>query len=218
MISSPQSYPLTSNMNAKRLLKNDLNPSTTNNEPPQKKRKGFSVGPTNLPDGTYRRKTQKIKADLIAKAKVRQAYAKVKAQHAAEEEHRPTHNYAIVTHQQPNAVEDTQEGAGNPGFHPDRAAMLAAPVPAVTENTKSHPHHRGRQRPQKPDRYAREREIAADRRVEQQRRTYMREARLKERQAMAKAKRPSRDGRMKLGRQSKVLLGRVERLRNEGRI
>lgn len=27
-------------------------------EPPVKKRKGFSVGPANLPDGTYRRKSE----------------------------------------------------------------------------------------------------------------------------------------------------------------
>merc|ERR1712230_280016 len=36
---------------------------------PKKKRKGFSVGPANLPDGTYRRKTQKIKSDLMQKAR-----------------------------------------------------------------------------------------------------------------------------------------------------
>lgn len=29
-------------------------------EPQQKKRKGFSVGPANLPDGTYRRKSKRI--------------------------------------------------------------------------------------------------------------------------------------------------------------
>lgn len=31
-------------------------------EPPAKKRKGFSVGPANLPDGTYRRKSELILA------------------------------------------------------------------------------------------------------------------------------------------------------------
>lgn len=50
----------------------------------QKKRKtGFQVGPANLPDGTYRRKVQKIKSNLILKAKLKRDYAKVKAQHDA---------------------------------------------------------------------------------------------------------------------------------------
>ncbi|KAI5284581.1 hypothetical protein KEM52_002846, partial [Ascosphaera acerosa] len=35
----------------------------------KRKGKGFSVGPANLPDGTYRRKVTKIKEDLIHKAK-----------------------------------------------------------------------------------------------------------------------------------------------------
>lgn len=30
----------------------------TTNDAPVKKRKGFSVGPANLPDGTYRRKSE----------------------------------------------------------------------------------------------------------------------------------------------------------------
>jgi len=33
-------------------------------EPERKKRKGFSVGPTNLPDGTYRRKSSSSPAHV----------------------------------------------------------------------------------------------------------------------------------------------------------
>lgn len=52
-----------------------------------KKRKGFRVGPENLPDGAWRRRNTKIKEELIHKAKVKKAYRKVKAelQHEREE-------------------------------------------------------------------------------------------------------------------------------------
>lgn len=39
-----------------------------------KKKGGFRVGPTNLPDGAYLGKAKKIKAELIHKAKVKKAY------------------------------------------------------------------------------------------------------------------------------------------------
>ena len=42
----------------------------------RKKKRGFSVGPANLPDGVYRRKVTKIKESLIHKAKVRKQYSK----------------------------------------------------------------------------------------------------------------------------------------------
>ncbi|KAJ3479258.1 hypothetical protein NLG97_g8364 [Lecanicillium saksenae] len=48
-------------------------------------RKGFRVGPDNLPDGAWKRKVTKIKKDLIHKAKVKKAYAKIK-----EREQQPT--------------------------------------------------------------------------------------------------------------------------------
>jgi len=45
----------------------------------KKHRKGFRVGPENLPDGAWKRKVDRIKKDLIHKAKVRKAYRKVRA-------------------------------------------------------------------------------------------------------------------------------------------
>ncbi|KAI1345598.1 hypothetical protein F5Y01DRAFT_52415 [Xylaria sp. FL0043] len=45
----------------------------------KKHRKGFRVGPENLPDGPWRRKVDKIKKDLIHKAKVKKAYKKIKS-------------------------------------------------------------------------------------------------------------------------------------------
>jgi hypothetical protein len=53
-------------------------------------KKGFRVGPDNLPDGPWRRKVTKIKTDLIQKAKIKKAYAKVKQQHQEAEAQRPT--------------------------------------------------------------------------------------------------------------------------------
>ena len=45
-----------------------------------------------------------------------------------------------------------------------------------------------------------------------------RETRLKERKQMSKAKRPGKDGKMKLGKQGTVLLSRIKRMADEGRI
>ncbi|SPO05899.1 uncharacterized protein DNG_08588 [Cephalotrichum gorgonifer] len=53
--------------------------------PEAKKRKGFRVGPENLPDGPWRRKVDKVKKDLIHRAKVKKAYAKIKARETGQE-------------------------------------------------------------------------------------------------------------------------------------
>ncbi|KAL2754497.1 hypothetical protein ACRALDRAFT_1081511 [Sodiomyces alcalophilus JCM 7366] len=51
-----------------------------------KKRRGFRVGPDNLPDGPWRRQLAKKKQQLIYKAKVKKEYAKVKQRQAAASE------------------------------------------------------------------------------------------------------------------------------------
>ncbi|RMD44175.1 hypothetical protein DV735_g994, partial [Chaetothyriales sp. CBS 134920] len=171
---------------------------------PSKKRKGFSVGPANLPDGTYRRKTQKIKNDLIQKAKVKKAYAKVKAQEEAE--------------QQP-----LQSGNGGPEpasleLHPDRQAMLdtaeSAPQTQAQSADEDVNGFASRKRDRKPhqSRYRKELEMAEKIKAEREAKQKARETRDKERRQMAKAKRPGKDGKIKLGRQSNVLLSRVQRL------
>ena len=45
-------------MAPKRSRDGESKPSESQPEPAIKKRKGFSVGPANLPDGTYRRKSK----------------------------------------------------------------------------------------------------------------------------------------------------------------
>lgn len=52
-------------MAPKRTRDGENKPSESRAEPAIKKRKGFSVGPANLPDGTYRRKSEYISIYLI---------------------------------------------------------------------------------------------------------------------------------------------------------
>ncbi|KAI8273463.1 hypothetical protein K4K59_010816 [Colletotrichum sp. SAR11_240] len=49
----------------------------------KKPRKGFRVGPENLPEGPWRRKVEKKKAELIHKAKIKKQYAKIKERELA---------------------------------------------------------------------------------------------------------------------------------------
>ncbi|RMZ84904.1 hypothetical protein DV738_g272, partial [Chaetothyriales sp. CBS 135597] len=173
---------------------------------PTKKRKGFSVGPANLPDGTYRRKTQKIKNDLIQKAKVKKAYAKVKAQEEAEREPLQSENAGP----EPASLE----------LHPDRQAMLDAAEKAPESRAQAAAADedvngflsRKRDRKQHQSRYKKELDMAEKIKAERESKQKAREMREKERRQMAKAKRPGKDGKIKLGRQSNVLLSRVQRL------
>ena len=194
---------------------------TEASEPAQanKKRKGFSVGPANLPDGTYRRKTQKIKSDLIQKAKVKKAYAKVKAQEEAEA---VVEGVAREDHDQ---AEDTSAlpVPASLELHPDRQAMLDAPDQYQQQEQRAGENDdvnnfRSRRRERKPkqSRYKKELDAAEEKRAQVDARRKAREARDMERKAMGKAKRPDKDGKQKLGRQSTVLLSRVQRLMNEG--
>ncbi|GKZ32581.1 hypothetical protein AbraIFM66950_002079 [Aspergillus brasiliensis] len=191
----------------------------TTSDAPVKKRKGFSVGPANLPDGTYRRKTQKIKSDLIQKAKVKKAYAKVRAAELAAAPSRPIYTDDAHNQDEDNAENKRADPApASLELHPDRQAMLDQPEPEP-ETTPARP-QRGekrnakgrRERKPKPSAFAREMEIAEQRRKEAEKRREEREFRQKDREAMARAKRPDQAGKRRLGRESKVLLSRVERM------
>ncbi|CRG89711.1 hypothetical protein PISL3812_06750 [Talaromyces islandicus] len=194
---------------------------------PKKQKKGFSVGPDNLPDGTYRRKTQKIKNDLIQKAKVKKAYAKIKA---AEEESAPArssyYNYADESTSADNNNEHSSASAqpASLELHPDRLAMLNTEQPAETNNNNDNSNRRRggrggengengrRKRRPKPSAFAKEIEIAEKRRQAQEARQKERELKAKEREVMARAKRPDQFGKRRLGRESKALLSKVQRI------
>ncbi|EHY57979.1 hypothetical protein ABEF92_002585 [Exophiala dermatitidis] len=192
-------------------------------EPDKKKKKGFSVGPANLPDGTYRRKTQKIKRDLIQKAKVKKAYAKVKAQEEAAQDNSVSRTLASNAENAP-----VDQPPASLELHPERQAMLDAPeVPQEQERrpregrSQRKPRdsdQQTRQRRPKQSRYKKEMELAAQHKLQLEAKRRAREAREQERKAMAKAKRPGKDGKAKLGKQGTVLLHRIRRMTEEGKI
>ncbi|KAF7713583.1 Uncharacterized protein PECH_003765 [Penicillium ucsense] len=198
-------------MAPKRTRDGESNPAGSGADQAVKKRKGFSVGPANLPDGTYRRKTQKIKSDLIQKAKVKKAYAKIKAQELSTNAPKP-----IFT-----TAEEEKGGDEAPAsleLHPDRVAMMNEPEreePKLERRPERRPREASghpRQRKPKPSAFAKEMEIAEKRKQEAEARQREREARQKDREAMARAKRLDQNGKRRLGRESNVLLSRVQRM------
>ncbi|KAI9038812.1 uncharacterized protein KD926_010268 [Aspergillus affinis] len=199
-------------MAAKRSRDTNANAETRNNtEAPIKKRKGFSVGPANLPDGTYRRKTQKIKSDLIQKAKVKKAYAKVKAEEElANAQRKPT--YAVADADAERNEKSPEPEPAAPELHPDRLAMLNEPVPEPSPKPERSQNRERRQKKPKRSAFTREMEAAEQRRQEAEKRRKDREFRQKNREDMSRARRPDQFGNRRLGRESKVLLDRVQRL------
>lgn len=210
----------------------------------KKQHKGFSVGPANLPDGTYRRKTQKIKHDLIEKAKVKKEYAKIKSLEETQEETAPKYDpYTTVddpTRPQPTeALEEEDNNATasrSEGYHPERQAMLDQPEESYAQAKSYNPRRQRRRYPndgqesrhenlkqanksrdaERPLRYRKDFAQAEEKKAQEQARQAARERRAKERRAMAKARKPGKDGRQKLGRQSNVLLSRVQALMEQG--
>ncbi|KAH7128231.1 hypothetical protein B0J11DRAFT_265052 [Dendryphion nanum] len=196
--------------------------------PVKKQRKGFSVGPANLPDGTYKRKVQKIKKDLIHKAKLKKEYAKLKARE-------PTVSYKSVYDQEDDregAPEETEQPVESTEHlpepttdpHPDRLRLLERPPTPEPDATSGHARNQDRrQRRPRPQAYKREEELAQKRKeevearqrareeAEQQRRIKLAE-RDRFRKTMAKARGKGPDGKRKLGKESTVLLEKVKRL------
>ncbi|KAI9683391.1 MAG: hypothetical protein M1829_005463 [Trizodia sp. TS-e1964] len=166
------------------------------------KPKGFSIGPANLPDGTYRRKVQKIKSTLIHNAKVKKSYARLRAQE--------------LSSAPKSYIPEDAEPATSTAPHPDRQALLDAPAPPA----ELAPGSRERR---KPRLYAREEAEARAREAErlvrrarwveaERQRAERGEERERFRRAMARARRGGRNGQRKLGRESQVLLERVRRV------
>lgn len=101
--------------------------------PEAKKRKGFRVGPDNLPDGAWRRKNTKIKHELIHKAKVKKDYAKVKAELQKErerqEQNKPAAGAAAAAAEEPQVHPDRQQHIDDDQLdrqhvNPERQAFL----------------------------------------------------------------------------------------------
>lgn len=153
---------------------------------------------------------QKIKQDLIAKAKTKSAYAKIKKQ---DREHDEPPEYPK------NQLQVEEPEVASLALHPEREAMLSTKQSQPEEDARTNQNNpkrvdsfHGRQRKNKPSPFTKETRLAEEKEAERAEQTRAREERARDRRAMAKAKRPDRNGNTRLGRQSKVLLRRVERL------
>ena len=159
---------------------------------------------------------QKIKKDLIHKAKVKRSYAKLKEREL----------------QQPPAIRpidpsrDVETAEPSLELHPERQEMLDKPPQPPQE---FHPgpiqgHSRApRQRRPKPIPFEKEARLAEKRKVEaearrkdieeaQRQRQRKVEERERFRRAMAKARTGGKNGQRKLGRESQVLFEKVKRV------
>lgn len=163
---------------------------------------------------------QKIKKDLIHKAKVKKQYAKLKAQENSEETVPRTSVYDHEDHgsdSHENSVEPAPEPSLEP--HPDRGRMLEE---ALSMEDSKPPTERRQQRRPRPQPFQKESELAQRKKEETMARQAARaEAELDRaqklaererfRKTMAKA-RGGPNGQRKLGRESTVLLAKAQRL------
>ncbi|KAI0172258.1 hypothetical protein GGR52DRAFT_461242 [Hypoxylon sp. FL1284] len=192
--------------------KRPLEADSTATPAAKKLRKGFRVGPANLPDGPWKRKVDRIKKDLIHKAKVKKAYQKIKA--------------AEQKSSKPDAADDVDEAPPSPTIHPERQAMLdedeEEPEPSPPPPTERQPRQR-KQKQRKPGYFdkdtaeaERKKAEAEARAKEIEERNAERDRKIAERErfrkALAKARTPGRDGQRKLGRESGLLLEKVKKL------
>ncbi|KAF2639515.1 hypothetical protein P280DRAFT_39256 [Massarina eburnea CBS 473.64] len=205
--------------------------------PVKKQKKGFQVGPANLPDGIHKRKggalhfphapsntyllyaVQKIKKDLIHKAKLRKEYAKLKAQ---EEATAPQKSVYDGEAHGAGAQEESADPAREPNLelHPDRQQMLEEGSPEPRPEPA--PHADRRKRRPRPQPFKKEAALGQQKKAEGEVRQNAREEAEKERarklaererfrKTMAKA-RGAGPGQRKLGRESTVLLEKARRL------
>ncbi|KJZ79199.1 hypothetical protein HIM_01350 [Hirsutella minnesotensis 3608] len=194
-------------------------------EPASKKpKRGFRVGPDNLPDGPWRRKVTKIKKDLIHKAKVKKAYAKIKAREQTASGDAPPPTRRSDADGEPSDQDAQTDAKEEQTMHPTRELMLKdeynAQAGAVPDTDKSNSDGM-RRRTRRPGYYDKQlkkaderRQQAEERAKELQGRREERERKLAERERFKKAmaKTRGRDGKKKLGRESNILLDKVKKL------
>ncbi|KAG5935974.1 hypothetical protein E4U53_000314 [Claviceps sorghi] len=199
-------------------------------------KRGFRVGPDNLPDGPWRRKVTKIKKDLIHKAKVKKEYAKIKSREQAKP---PTIGNHVSSDAENGHRDQAHEAAGaqrqlvqheaeeKEKMHPTRELMLKdeekaqAGAVSATAARDAVVSDGSRRRTRRPGYYDKQlakaeekRKEAEQRQMEWQRRREEREKKIAERQRFKKAmaKTVGSDGKKKLGRESSILLEKVKRM------
>ena len=211
----------------------------------KKAKKGFQVGPANLPDGTYKRKAKKIKDSLIERALIQKQYARLKRQGKipdAQDDAIPVpasaHLDQTTTITPTNDDGEKDESAAPPpkeasppsAPHPDRANLMTrpslspepAPVLRAPKERKPREHKPKFQPFSKEHAQAtarKEAEEARRRDIEEGHRERKRkiEEREKMQRAMAKARKGGINGQRKLGRESNVLLMKVQKMVAEGK-
>ncbi|OHW90459.1 hypothetical protein CSPAE12_10934 [Colletotrichum incanum] len=108
-----------------------------------KKRKGFRVGPDNLPEGPWRRKVEKKKLELIHKAKIKKAYAKIKekelASQASSKAQQPAAAAAAAapTSTKEASSDDELDDVQEPQTAKEPSHSPAPPAPAASEPSPS---------------------------------------------------------------------------------
>lgn len=163
---------------------------------------------------------QKIKKDLIHKAKLKKQYAKLKSREEEEPPRKSVYEREglLSDHDNDDPAEPVPEPSLEP--HPDRLKMLEAEEPEP-EQASGYAGER-RKRHHRPQPFQKESEMARKKKEEAQARQQAREAAEKERaqrlaerdrfrKTMAKA-RGGPNGQRKLGRESTVLLAKAQRL------
>lgn len=162
---------------------------------------------------------KKIKDSLIRKAQVKRSYNKIR-------EKEPVILPKYYTEQpDPSDVEQVEQAPASMELHPARQAMLDEPdkpIVPIPSGSSQQP-RRKRPRKSKPVPYEKEARLAQQRKEEAEtKREAAEKARLERqskieererfRKAMAKARTGGKNGQRKLGRESKVLLERVQSL------
>ncbi|KAI9868834.1 MAG: hypothetical protein M1813_004685 [Trichoglossum hirsutum] len=180
-------------------------------EDKKKQKKGFSVGPANLPDGTHRRK-----------AKVKRSYAKLKARELQDDaaSGRPQPPPLLEKNEEEGEKkEEKEQDSPLAKLHPDRQAILnqdpSPPPPPRYRPQRQEPRHHP------PNPFVKAATIAETRRQQREEAEAQRKAKIAERERvrkiMAKARGPGGgrggDGRgRKLGRESILLLEKVKKV------
>ncbi|KAK1985776.1 hypothetical protein LZ30DRAFT_583414 [Colletotrichum cereale] len=107
-----------------------------------KKRKGFRVGPDNLPEGPWRRKVEKKKLELIHKAKIKKAYAKIKERELASQSSSKAQQPAAAAAAGPSTKEASSDDELDDVEEPqtakepsDSSVTATAPTPAPASAT-----------------------------------------------------------------------------------
>lgn len=193
----------------------------------KKAKRGFVVGPDNLPDGPLKRKNKKIKRDLIGSAQIKKNYAKLKQQGKIPDEPQRAPQPSSIG---PDAKEDQQANAepASTTPHPDRQELIDredhSPEPVARQPStkperrkkkpKSTPYQKEYEQAQQWKAEAEERRKAREEAERQRQRKI--EERERFRKAMSKARGGGQNGQRKLGRESKVLLEKVKRMVGDG--